>query len=606
MSADREPRPERLLAALRLKKAGLLERLGRPRAALAQCRAALRADGNCWKAHERRARLLAQLGSSRAAWQALSRAIRSAPRSRYLLLMQTHRLEELGLYAQALAACKTMTRSSPRSWEAWGKRYDLESKLGRKADALASLRRACRAILRRLGPRPDSPGLLMRAAEMLSGAGEHQRAFCLLRRALRFLPGCAPARLRLAELYLWLGRPRAAQNQCRKALDLGADSARLRRSLGAALVMQKKFPEAVAQLDLALAAGTPDLEAYVWRAEARHRMGEHGAALDDLARCDTLADEALAVPTLAALARIALARPVAEPQYALIRQLLPAAWRAVGAELSPRRPRASRGLLERILARLGGNRSAAKTHLRGRAGRPSLAAYRNEDAAADFILMQTQIRSGDLEGVLSKFAALPPSNLLHIHRGEVLLWAGRYREARADFREALRFRQRSRWTRVGLGAAQLLLGDRAAALRCIERGVAEGAPPRSWLNWRGEAHRLAGRCDLAVEDLRESVALTPRKIGAWINLALALDELGAGDESRRIFLRLRDWTPHFLSVAARAAGAGTGREPRARSATLLKALELMRGNRSSWLYTYADDAGRIHNIHARLNYAEAP
>jgi hypothetical protein len=46
-----------------------------------------------------------------------------------------------------------------------------------------------------------------------------------------------------------------------------------------------------------------------------------------------------------------------------------------------------------------------------------------------------------------------------------------------------------------------------------------------------------------------------------------------------------------MAVAARSSGT---RRP---DAVLLKALELLRGNRSSWLHTYVDDAGSIRPIH---------
>ncbi|MFA5139165.1 MAG: tetratricopeptide repeat protein [Elusimicrobiota bacterium] len=597
------------LAVLRLEKARLLERLGRVREALEQCEAALRADPACWEAHDRRSRIQAELGWAQDAWESVEKALELEPRSPYLLLMAAHRLEELGRYREALDVCRRLTALAPGFWEGWGKRNDLEAQLGLARDAEASLRRASRAILRELGPRPDSGPLLMKAVGLLDSAGSCQESFDVLRKAVRFLPDCAAARLRLAELHLWRGDPRGAERHCDRASALGARGPAARRIRGAAAVLRGDLREAVQSLGRTIRAGGRDPEACVWRAEARYRLGDYAAAAEDIAESDSLADETAGAPALAALIRIARGEPVPAAHYEVIRQQLPPPLKAAGSRLSPRDPRGSRRVLERVLKSLGGNRSFAKTYIRSLGGRRRLVSYKNPDLIADLLDVQTRARNEDPERVLSELSGLlrggASENWVLIHRGEIFLWSGRYREAERDFQRALRCPKRSRWSRVGLAAAHLLLGDLAEASRCLERGIADGAPERSWRSWRGELRRLMGSPDAALEDLRRSVALTPRKISAWMNLALALDD--AGDRSGRdeTCRRVRAWVPHFLSVAAEAAGAERwlwperAPSPEDRRATLLKALGLMRGNRSSWLHTYVDAGGRMRNIHAR-------
>jgi tetratricopeptide (TPR) repeat protein len=81
-------------------------------------------------------------------------------------------------------------------------------------------------------------------------------------------------------LDLWLGRYESAVKRFDSALRLGAPYALSWRA--AALLKLGRTEEALSQLDEALALYPRDLEAYVWRGEAKRALGQYKAALKDL------------------------------------------------------------------------------------------------------------------------------------------------------------------------------------------------------------------------------------------------------------------------------------------------------------------------------------
>jgi len=77
------------------------------------------------------------------------------------------------------------------------------------------------------------------------------------------------------------------------------------------------------------------------------------------------------------------------------------------------------------------------------------------------------------------------------------------------------------------------------------------------------------------------VAATPRRLSAWVNLALVEDARGQPERARAHFEAIEDAAPALLSDARREAGRGADRV-----ALLERCLTMMRGNRSSSTITY--------------------
>jgi predicted Zn-dependent protease len=147
---------------------------------------------------------------------------------------------------------------------------------------------------------------------------------------------------------------------------------------------------------------------------------------------------------------------------------------------------------------------------------------------------------------------------------------------------------------VGAAACRLLLGDLDAALAGFEYASKHGGSESILGVWLGETLRRLGRPKEAVAWLRTWKQPLPFRPPLWLNLALALEDLGEKKEAARILAGLRRHLPGFMEDAAKAAGG------RATSRDVLEAaLASMRGNRSSWMYTYYGSDGKLRTIPIR-------
>ncbi|MDX6769328.1 MAG: tetratricopeptide repeat protein, partial [Elusimicrobiota bacterium] len=362
-----------------------------------------------------------------------------------------------------------------------------------------------------------------------------------------------------------------------------------------AAVLAGRLDEARGLLDGLLAEDPGDREALTWRGEAALAEGRAEAALSDYDAVLHRTDNLLGAGVGQLQASLALGRPVRPFDLWVVAHQAPPALRPALLRLRPG-DRALAPALRRLLAALGGNRTTRKTVADGRGG---LRAYAPKPTAYDLgEATQTRIRRGDADAVLAAFARLerrlPREPQVRSFRGETWLWLGRPDEAERDFRAALALDATLRWPGVGLAGVAVLRGDWEGALaRCAE-AVALGARDRSWRVWAGEACLNLGRPEEAAAHLRAGLAATPRRVSAWMLLALAEHAAGRAEEAERLAERCRRGAPRFFEEAAAAAvGGGFGADLRA-------GLRLMRGNRSSWLWTYFDRRGRLRNLDAEL------
>jgi tetratricopeptide (TPR) repeat protein len=197
----------------------------------------------------------------------------------------------------------------------------------------------------------------------------------------------------------------------------------------------------------------------------------------------------------------------------------------------------------------------------------------------ELIRLQSRLRLGEEEALAAfraRVRARPKDAQTRAFYGELLLWLGSYAECGRQLEKALALDPGLRWPHLGLGAAAVMRGDLEAAFARFEDARRAGASPSALWVWEGEALRKAGRNAEAREVLERAVRSERFRPGAWLNLAL----VQSGRERETTVARLREKIGPFLDEAG----------------ALERALSMLRGNRSSWLYTYYDARGRLKNL----------
>ena len=288
----------------------------------------------------------------------------------------------------------------------------------------------------------------------------------------------------------------------------------------------------------------------------------------------------------------------------LLRGLVPGADRVMeGGD-----PVAVRDLFDRALVALGGNRTITPTRLvDGRVER--LPPITGERFAARRAL--ESIRSlppaealARLEAVAERFAG---SSLVEAHRGELLLWLGRYEEARASLERSIAITAKTRWPYIGLSALDLVEGEWERSLETNARGIEAmgGTVGAAVYVHRGEALFRLGRLDEAIADLREALRIHPSRVSARLLLALACHargEPGDDTEASAALDVLFEQAIGLLSDAARLLGTPLleERDQRPSVASLLPILErahaMLGANRSSTLMIYRGPAGELRFV----------
>jgi tetratricopeptide (TPR) repeat protein len=421
--------------------------------------------------------------------------------------------------------------------------------------------------------------------------------------------------LRAAQLHLW--RCEAELARARLAPLANDPHAQLAHLIeGALLVLEGQPERALALFETCELTGPEALELLLWQAEAHLARGETELALAcvdrHIIRENTLAAYLLKLLVIATDGSPeALAGSIASRTFldALILDVLPSLCSPESLAAAHADPSRFAALVRGILDDMGGNRSPHPTwRRRDTSGQPSLepvAVDRSgREAAVDNLV---RIRSDTPEDVIAGFAAVeeayPSSPHPFTYQGELLIWLGRYDDALACFDEADR-RAPTRWSYVGRAAAYDLLGNAERADHWTREGATRFGELETATThvYRGERKRKLEDWDGARDDLEIALRVKSRRIGARINLALVARATGDKPGWARAIEQLEiDATAYLWEAGAR-------RDHEYDEPTLLRALELMAGNRSSFLHTMIDANGQWRVVpppsrwvaHARL------
>ncbi|MFT3713018.1 MAG: tetratricopeptide repeat protein [Archangium sp.] len=442
-----------------------------------------------------------------------------------------------------------------------------------------------RAELSILGKTPTRIEEALELITLHVEADQCAEAEALALEAHRQFPGRSEPLVWCSRFRCWSGDAEQAESRAHEALQRDASSADAWCALGAALDGQK---EGVAAIDRACELDPRHQEAFTWLADRHERAGD----ADAMARAlDVAVSSAKQLPVMAWLLRgLGALRDDLPPDHlsyvrfqecgGALDALVPGALEGL---LTRKRPSETRSVLQAVRAALRGNYGEHATQFKderlsrlppsGRDG-PRFASRRALE------LLRSRSVDDALATLIEVERAWPRSSLPACHRAEALLWAGRLDEAEREFRRALELVRGTRFAWIGLTGVACLRGRYAEALRISAEGVetmGNSTGPAVFV-YRGEVLRQLGRLDEARADLEQAVKLSPRRLGATLNLALV-------DDDPRLQAVVFDRAPGLISDATyelREAGVAAP----SRRAILERALLMMRGNRSTSLITY--------------------
>jgi putative PEP-CTERM system TPR-repeat lipoprotein len=207
---------------------------------------------------------------------------------------------------------------------------------------------------------------VVRARER-SARGDLSAAVIELKNALQKDPENAEARWFLGVAYLELGDHAGAAKELSRAAQKGSTDPELTRSLARALVLGRKYKEALELLDKA-PADPPHAALLVLRGDARAGLGERDAARS--AYQEALAADGTSVDARLGLASLAMRggrAGEAQEQVARVLEQSPEEPRALVLDgelrLAERKPAEARASFERALAATGGRSDAARLGL---------------------------------------------------------------------------------------------------------------------------------------------------------------------------------------------------------------------------------------------------
>ena len=523
------------------------------------------------------------------------------------------------------------TRRNPeRILEALASALDQPALAAPAAVAPAAPRRARLAWVRRMAARgrweEARDVALSLARDFLSSADElaelawtleeHDVGEVLLetrRRLVEIAPDDASAVRALARLHLFRVETREARAYAERLAALAPDDPAGPRIEGAAALLEGDVEAALLSLDRALALAPRDQETLVWVAESERARGRLDAALARIERALEIGPHGFAVAVLYALLEAELEvaslskleRPGGRVDFEMhyeslmgshLRRWIPEEEEERVVTSTPAR----RELLRRVLVDLGGNRTPRPTVVAERDGRRVLERVDHEpsprgqaDAALGALPREGAARvRATLDALVERFEASPHPRCF---RGELSLWQGDHERAREDFERALEVRE-TRWAWIGLGAIAMLEGaweeSSSAFARADAFGPVEGATTHAY---RGELLRRRGDEHGARRELTTAVRARPRRVGAWLDLALLEDAAGDVSAADAALAHVRALAPVLLAMAAEREGERAPRtmgDPGA-ARVLERCLAQMRGNRSSTIVTFVED-GRLH------------
>lgn len=163
-------------------------------------------------------------------------------------------------------------------------------------------------------------------------------------------------------------------------------------------------------------------------------------------------------------------------------------------------------------------------------------------------------------------------------RGDLLLRAGRFREAVPAFEAVLRDDPDNRFALLRSGSALLAAGDAARAVKHLRKAVALD-PRNPDARWAlAEALGRSGQLVAAVPEWMEATRLQPRRAEAWANLGAALGRSGKVQEAVPAFTRAVELEPGDPRLLARLAFAEHGAGRLEDAARHLKAMADLSGS----------------------------
>lgn len=460
---------------------------------------------------------------------------------------------------------------------------------------------------------PQAASAHMERANVLLALDRTGDVSAAVDRAVAADPGAFALRLEAARVSLAIGDFRAARRHYEHAgadrpepkrglalVALRAGDFALARSLAdprdfvvAAIdVVEGRFDDAVERLD---AIETPDAEALAWRAEAAMRLGRNEESHRVLDRAMAAAQGFFWVGWALRLLTVLYGRPGARLTPAPLAEVRSAIEVLLPGEPFPEEGPDLAAFLERALARVGANRSVDLLHTHE---------DRFERVAGlrgprwDSRRLLESIRSRSPEAAIAAFDEVigryPESSLPICHRGELRLWIGDLSGARADLDATIEQNPFTRWAYIGLTTLETLEGRPDRALEVCERGVRTMASTGPAVHVaRGEALLAVGRVEDARVDLERAVALHPSRISALFLLALLEGESGNTAAFDAAWDGLVERAPGLVSDAAHESSVVLARDPgdappplSDRARVVRRAIEMMRGNRSSSCMSY--------------------
>ncbi len=518
----------------------------------------------------------------------------------------------------ALAAARTaMDAVSVHTVEACAA---LAEAAGRAGDAAE----AERAALLIAGQEADDQTLAAVASALIE-AGALDAAEHVLERALKEGRGHEVCLVRAAELALWRGDPGKARDFAQRIPGLGSSaSGPALRVLGIVAWRQGDVAGARRLLQEALDAKPDEVESLLWLGHILVMGGEQSRGEALLKQATAGSRSYLFQASLLSLLHEFTRRRTRAQRYPW-----PVSWISLhfpGALRKYRRglaqhvlwrlpvvlPGAERALrlggvaevestLRAATERLGNNLSSRTTLLEsGRLRRVRLPDPRQESFTVlhSIRVVPAAEVQAQLEALVRRY---PDSALPESYLGELHLWLGNVDAARSHLRGATRITWRARWAYIGLSACALLENEPREALRVLRLGVR-----RMWNTtgpavyaYRGEALRQLGRLDEAASEIRRSLEFAPRRVSAWINLALVHGARGDTGALADCFTKIRSNVSGLVSDAASEEGIdawradGTLPTPQDLVRLLDRMLIMVRGNRSSALVTYFRSDGRL-------------
>lgn len=477
---------------------------------------------------------------------------------------------------------------------------NLLAQIGRNEDAAFSARKAIDIAPRNVPLYAFAGGRFLVAAEAFDeGAAQFERA-------LQIDPEQPDVHVALAELALWRGDTRVGREQARAALELDANHHDARRALAVADMLDGDRAGAGPIFDALIDEDPRDYQSLTWRAEIALRDNDLESAHESLSRAVACADGYL-FPVWMLRYLLVFAendkeaiRPheVGEFLDAAL-EICPDAHAAFTARDASQVAR----VVETALERLKGNRSTMSTYVDESGTLRRVIARSGPRHAARRALQLIRIHPPTqvIERLDETVKHYRTSSLPVCHRGELYLWLGDLRLARADLDEAIALLPQTRWAHIGKTGIDILEGNLERALETCAHGVeimGNTYGPAVYI-YRGEALRRLGRFEEARKDLELVAELTPTRVSAWVNLGLLYHQLGLSDEFETAWQNVIKAIPALVSDAARALeivvwsdqGPLPSRDDRVR--ILERSLEMMGGNRSSSCVTYYNGEGQL-------------